>query len=349
MRNRTAPFIRRALASGAALAALAAPLALAAPASAAPAPAPYAAAYTAQARAAVADVQAVRDADGTYRLTWTSTLPGRPVRVYASTDPRLRPSGRRPVTVTTDGSVSVRGLDPLARWYFAVQPAGGTGTSTAVRAVALDGVTNSRDLGGYPAGDGLRTKWGTVFRSARLTPATETGKRQLAALGLTEVVDLRSTAETAREGLDPLPDTTAHIADPVGDPDQAVPPSFPPSGDPIADNYRLFVTNPNLRAQFADGLRRAADGAQRPLMFHCTGGNHRTGWMSVVLLEALGVPDATVRQDYLLSPNTSDAYLDAAFDQVVRDYGSFSGYLSQGLGITPDTLAALRSALLERA
>ncbi|GAA0297097.1 tyrosine-protein phosphatase [Streptomyces polychromogenes] len=347
MRNRTAPFVRRALASGAALAALAAPLALAAPASAAPAP--YAAAQAAQVRATVADVQAVRDADGTYRLTWTSSLPGRPVRVYASTDPRLRPSGRRLVTVTSDGSVSVGGLDPLARWYFAVLPAGGAGTTTAVRAVALDGVTNSRDLGGYPAGDGLRTKWGTVFRSARLTPATETGKEQLAALGLTEVVDLRSTAEAGREGLDPLPPQTAHVSDPVGDPDQAVPPSFPPSGDPVADNYRLFVTNPNLRARFADGLRRAADGAQRPLMFHCTGGNHRTGWMSVVLLEALGVPDAVVRQDYLLSPNTSDAYLDAAFDQVVRDYGSFSGYLSQGLGVTPDTLAALRSALLERA
>lgn len=348
MRNSIAPFMKRALASGVALAALASGGALgAAPAASAQPRASFAAA--APARAAIADVQATRNADGTYQLTWTSNTPGRHTRVYASTDPALRPGGRRLVASTTGTTVAVRGLDPVARWYFALTPDGGEKTTTAARAVTLDGITNSRDLGGYPAAGGLRTKWGTAFRSARLSPATDTGKRQLAALGLTEVIDFRTTAEAAREGLDPLPPQVVHIADPVGDPDQAVPPTSEPSGDPIADNYRLFVSNPNLRKQFADGLRRAADGAQRPLMFHCTGGNHRTGWMSVVLLKALGVPDSTVRQDYLLSPNTSDTYLNAAYDQIVQDYGSFSAYLTEGLGIEPDTLSALRAALLEHA
>ncbi|NVK79143.1 tyrosine-protein phosphatase [Streptomyces morookaense] len=339
------PFLRRALASGAALAALAGGVAL----GGAPAVAqPRAALAHASIHTAIADAQVVRDADGVYRLTWTADGPSRVTRVYASTDPAPRPAHRRLVETTKGTSATVRGLDPIARWYFTLA-SGGRSETTAARTVTLDGVANSRDLGGYPADGGRRIRWGAVFRSARLTPATDTGKQQLAALGLREVVDFRSTAEATREGLDPLPPEVSRIADPIGDPDQAVEPPPAPSGDPIADNYRLFVSNPNLRKQFADGLLRAADRGQRPLMFHCTGGNHRTGWMTVVLLKALGVPDSVVRQDYLLSPNTSDAYLNAAYDQIQRDFGSFSAYLDSGLGIPPEKLSALRASLLVRA
>ncbi|MGW2425648.1 tyrosine-protein phosphatase [Streptomyces sp. NPDC001709] len=344
MRNRTAPLFRRAVATGAVGAALLSGMALGTvPAQAQPRPA---AAVNVKVR--VADVLAVRVTNGDYRLTWTASVPDVSTRIYVSTDPALRPGHRNLVTVTSGTDTTVQGLDPLRRWYFAVVPDGGAATVTAARTVTLDGVANSRDLGGYPAAHGLRIHWGTVFRSGRLTPSSDLGRQQLAALGLTEVVDFRSTAEAAREGLDPLPDGTVHIADPVGDPDQAVPPTTPPSDDPIADNYRLFVSNPNLRRQFTDGLLRAADPDQRPLMFHCTGGNHRTGWMTVVLLKALGVPDAVVRQDYLLSTGTSEAYLNAAYDEIQRDYGSFSAYLSSGLGISPGTVARLRATLLVR-
>ena len=40
------------------------------------------------------------------------------------------------------------------------------------------------------------------------------------------------------------------------------------------------------------------------------------------------------------------AALDAAFDQVARDYGSFDNYLSQGLRLSDATLAAIRKNFL---
>jgi protein-tyrosine phosphatase len=40
-------------------------------------------------------------------------------------------------------------------------------------------------------------------------------------------------------------------------------------------------------------------------------------------------------------------YLEAAFEAIDEKYGSFEGYLQEGLGIDELTLQRLRSALLE--
>ena len=40
-------------------------------------------------------------------------------------------------------------------------------TVVGERLLAMDGVMNFRDLGGYPTIDGGATRWGQVFRSAR--------------------------------------------------------------------------------------------------------------------------------------------------------------------------------------
>ena len=41
------------------------------------------------------------------------------------------------------------------------------------------------------------------------------------------------------------------------------------------------------------------------------------------------------------------AYIDAALEQAVEDYGSIEAYLCDGLGITDDEVANLREQLLE--
>jgi protein-tyrosine phosphatase len=295
---------------------------------------------------------AARDAAGDYSLSWTDPAGNLPVDLYASTDPSGNASPWGHVQVSRTGTATLTGLDPLNRWYFELcEPGGRSCVEVADRAVNLEGVANARDMGGLPAAGGRTIKWGVVFRSAKPTTADATGVEELARLGLTEVVDFRTAAETALGGPDPLPATVVHISDPVGEPSQAVPPPVndpPSSGNPIEDSYRLFASNPYLRAEFADGLRRAADAGQRPILFHCTGGNHRTGWMAVVLLKALGVPDDVVQQDYLQSTSTDVAYLNAAYDEVQLQYGSFGAYLRDGLGIDDATVEHLRAELLTR-
>jgi len=136
---------------------------------------------------------------------------------------------------------------------------------------------------------------------------------------------------------------------------------------------------------YAALLREIADPASRPLVFHCSHGIHRTGTASAILLSALGVPWETVREDYLLSntyrqeeiehrltqlrdlyaestgipPEDVDtthmdafyilqgAYIDAALEQAVEDYGSMEGYIREGLGISDEEVERLRAELLE--
>jgi protein-tyrosine phosphatase len=140
--------------------------------------------------------------------------------------------------------------------------------------------------------------------------------------------------------------------------------------------YRWFVTGAPARASFAGACRALADPANLPGLYHCSVGKDRTGWLTVILLTVLGVDPEAVRADYL---HTNDAtagarqvlldliaqrrpgvdlaaivpmlqaratYLEAAYEQVERSYGTFSAYLSAGLGLDPPILAALRANLL---
>ncbi|MEV7419938.1 tyrosine-protein phosphatase [Streptomyces sp. NPDC089919] len=147
----------------------------------------------------------------------------------------------------------------------------------------------------------------------------------------------------------------------------------------MRDIYRTFVTDPASRAQFAATLRELAEGSQGPLLYHCSSGKDRTGWTSYVLLRALGVPEEVAERDYLASNDFRGAYdarvreglkqsgmmqnpdlliplqevrrdyLAAATARLEADYGSFYGYLTDGLGLDLRLLARLQSKLVTRA
>ncbi|MEV0104091.1 tyrosine-protein phosphatase, partial [Nocardia sp. NPDC050789] len=94
------------------------------------------------------------------------------------------------------------------------------------------------------------------------------------------------------------------------------------------------------------------------VLFHCTAGKDRTGWTSAVLLTLLGVDKDTVYYDYLLSNyyrgakdgdmlnGVAASALDSAFDQATKSYGSFDGYVRDGLQLTDADIAALKAKLL---
>src|SRR5581483_8027698 len=77
--------------------------------------------------------------------------------------------------------------------------------ATMKRAIDLEGCLNFRDLGGYPTEDGRRVRWRSVFRSDALHLLTEADLDRLRAdLCVTDVVDLRSTAERRGDARRPL-------------------------------------------------------------------------------------------------------------------------------------------------
>ncbi|MFI8099950.1 tyrosine-protein phosphatase [Streptomyces sp. NPDC086023] len=304
---------------------------------------------------------------------------------------------RRIRLVTTGVLLSALAIGPLpvsaaAAPGPAAQPRPRVWADEPIRQIPLQGAVNVRDLGGYWTYTGGRVRQGLVYRAdalSRLTPADTT---TVAGLGLTRAVDFRIPLEVQYDGADRLPPGLAVTSRPVSDLGLfGTLIGVIGSGDPVKqeqilgggraeaymrDIYRTFVTNPENRAQFATTLREIADDARGPLLYHCTSGKDRTGWMSYVLLRALGVPESSAARDYLAS-NTFRAaydakvreglklsgrmqnpdlliplqevrqdYLDAATAQLAADYGDFYGYLTRGLGLDLRTLAKLQNKMV---
>ena len=255
----------------------------------------------------------------------------------------------------------------------------------------LPDAPNARDIGGYRTLTGSTVRTGLVFRSDALNKLDPAEVATLGALGPLTVVDFRGPDEIAAAP-DVLPTDATYLNLPVYNPQSdlytllnqtidggpAVQQQVLGNGKnvQIMENYyRWMVTDPTARAQFATALTDIAD-SSGPVLYHCSAGKDRTGWMSAILLTILGVPAPTVYQDYLAS-NTDLAasnqallaelehiglvtdpallqpmlgvqtdYLSVAFLQADISYGSFDGFVSQGLGLDQHTLAEIRARLL---
>jgi protein-tyrosine phosphatase len=233
---------------------------------------------------------------------------------------------------------------------------------------------------------------GRVFRADALSKLAGEDLNVMAGLGLHTAIDFRSTTEVASAGADMLPAGAAAVALPVdaGNLDEFIAVMTSGNlarqravlGDGKAEQFMLsinrqFVADPAHRAQFGRALHLIADHGRQPVLYHCTAGKDRTGWMTAILLTALGVPRADVTADYLASNDyvwpayrgpvqalaamgmLADAdlvtpllrqdprYLAAAFGEVDARYGSFEAFLIDGLDFAADDLLRLRSTLLE--
>ncbi|NUU22569.1 MAG: tyrosine-protein phosphatase [Streptomycetaceae bacterium] len=261
---------------------------------------------------------------------------------------------------------------------------------TAQRLIAIEGTANFRDVGGYRTYDGATVRNGVVFRSEALTKVTANGVAQMGALNLKGIVDFRTGAEISANGADKYPAGVPYTNLPISDGGYlqtlyAVVNSRDPvkqqeilgdgkAAQMMVDMYRTFASDPATRAQFAAVARGVANGTVS--LYHCSAGKDRTGWMTAILLTAVGVPAGTVNQDYLLSntylkagndalkqqllagglmqdPSLLDpllgvdqSYLDAARAEATARYGSFGKYLTDGLGLDAATLVKLRQRLV---
>jgi protein-tyrosine phosphatase len=246
--------------------------------------------------------------------------------------------------------------------------------------VRLSSADNFRDVAGpgYETVDGGRVRRGVLFRSNELT-LTHEDADALARLGITAIYDLRDAHEVEAHPDATVPGATWRHVEVKGIPMEAVA-TLASREEGLAvmgEVYRGFVEKPGGRAAFSELLHELAadEGAQ---LFHCTAGKDRTGWASVLLLHLAGVAPETILDDYLrtntissatrtkylgmvrehLGPDKVDvyetvmvadaAYLQQAYDAVAASYGSIDSYLSEGLGLGPDTLAVLRARLVDR-
>ncbi len=262
------------------------------------------------------------------------------------------------------------------RHFVSVSPHDGGGAVVAAeRRVPFLGVTNFRDLGGYPTTDGRRTRWSRVFRSDALHRFTAEDRRRYEALGLRAVYDLRGDEEVQ---LHPNPFPSTQIALLSRDPDAPLPDrSIHQDADAGEQMLREMYGGllANAAPTFGRLLSGLAEAGGLPAVIHCTGGKDRTGMTAALLLELLRVPRQQVLDDYELTsryrlrehqteslenmlaagmaPEAAAAVLGAprwtmegALEEVDDEYGGIDAYLTGPAGMAKETLERLREALV---
>jgi protein-tyrosine phosphatase len=222
-----------------------------------------------------------------------------------------------------------------------------------------------------------------LYRSDRLNALSDADVAHLGELGLRTVCDFRYDREVEEDPSRlPVGATVVRLA--VGSAPGDNPRSLEDlirageithvSAESMADGYlRMLEQQAEL---FGELLRVVADAANHPVVIHCTAGKDRTGLGAALLLGAVGVDRATVIADYALTDEYRSKHrlaeigpqLEAqglalddlkvlftapaetmahTLDRLDETWGGLEDYLTGPAGVSEQTLADLRDALVE--
>ncbi len=245
------------------------------------------------------------------------------------------------------------------------------------------GALNFRDMGGYLAADGRRTRWHTLYRSGTTHSLTVADLAQVAALGIRHSYDLRSNTErrvhpSALRGIHDIDYRVIDHDDIAGDISRMLKQT---GAQPEHSTSMMMTLYRRIAFDFRDAFRALFIQLERsdlPLVFNCTAGKDRTGVAAALILSSLGVSREQVIQDYLLSElcftrsceiilksslaglftgverdvwepvmRVDKSYIGAMFEEIIRVNGSVDGYLTNELGISQSARDRIAQNLLE--
>ena len=144
----------------------------------------------------------------------------------------------------------------------------------------------------------------------------------------------------------------------------------------LIEIYKEFVTD--FTDEFSTILKLIAERDNLPILIHCKGGKDRTGFACALIQLLLDVPMELVEQDYLLTNDCFEdikdefmnrfrylsifgvtrekllpffearkKYLEAALNQIKKDYGTINDYIQKGLNFSEKDILNLKYILLE--
>lgn len=148
--------------------------------------------------------------------------------------------------------------------------------------------------------------------------------------------------------------------------------------DIVMEQYKNFVNKEECKKAFSKMIKVIAEENSAPVDQHCRGGKDRTGYGCMLLLGLLGVKKEYIIYDYMLTHSnrvkrnavkmekykkftndqvvldylyslidTQPEFIDASYDAIMSEHGSFENYAKDVLGITNEEIRNLKQHYLE--
>lgn len=321
-----------------------------------------------------------KDPQGDFLLKWeVSPDQEGNIDIYSSlTDSSL--TTFTPVTTSkiTDQVLRLNPTGSGLREYFILRTAGVQSGVVANRVIEMNNIKNFRDIGGYITSDEKQIKWGQIYRSGNLSNATLYDQEKIRRLNIKTVIDFRSEKTIATYPI-LLHPSINRISIPLTPMDaekldvQLLNDDFSRSDAILYVQEAYVEIVENHKEQFGEMFDILINDANYPLLLSGSLGKDGVGLATFFILYSLGVPQANLEQDYMLSNQLIDpaksrieanhlpepmqeaitamltvnkSYLNYVIEHINKKYGSVDNYLEKELRVTSGKKSLLRKYLL---
>lgn len=248
------------------------------------------------------------------------------------------------------------------------------GKNETEKDIKIKKVHNFREVANIKNIDGRTLKSGKFYRSGHLHQLKKKSFDEIEKLGIKEIIDLRNSKEIAQKPdhlpSDIVYKNYSAFEDEGDQLDQAKKlvlkgkVNGSDADKRMLDFYKDYVIeNPEIIKKIITEILES----DQPILYHCTAGKDRTGIITALILTILKFNKETIYNDYLLSNNyrkklvdkrlslannlhflypkmdvkvleklswVETDYLDAAFNEINKKYGSIDIYIQYALGIS---------------
>lgn len=181
----------------------------------------------------------------------------------------------------------------------------------------LKKLSNTRDLGGFPAADGKKIRSGKLIRSGRLYKIPQSSIKALQDMGVSTIVDMRIDRERLEYPCVPIPNAkhihlplvcTATVgitheksmASTMLKESKRIKTEFGNADNYMKSVYEIILFTPDSQQKLKGFLDLVRD-EENTILWHCNAGKDRTGITAMLLESLLGVDEELIIQDYCIS------------------------------------------------
>ncbi len=267
---------------------------------------------------------------------------------------------------------------PDVREFYILKTSSALSGIISNRIIEMHNIKNFRDIGGYFNTENKQLKWGKIYRSGDLSSATLYDQERIRRLGINTIIDFRSEKAAKKYPILVHPSirkiTLPIVLMDLEKLDELMNDETFTRADAIRyvqDSYIGIIEN--YKEEYAQMFDILTDENNYPILLTGSLGKDRVGLAAFFILYALGVSEAEIINDYMLSSQTIDilsivenaqkmpeymqeavtallsvntAYLNYAVNYIKQKYNTVDNYLEKELKLSSGKKSILRKQML---